>query len=166
MSKNADIPIERLVQKGIVAVQADEYLIGFTLLSEAYGGVTEADFRDVKVAEGLSYYGLCLALVQRKYKPAVDFARKAIELQFYNARHYLNLGRIYLAAGKRKKALEAVEEGLKTVPDDVSLARLRDEIGKRSAPPIPFLPRANPINVAIGRSRHARKVKEKEKKEP
>ena len=51
--------------------------------------------------------------MQKKYKPAIDLCKRAIELQFYNGDHYANLARVYVAAGNRKKAIETVEQGLK-----------------------------------------------------
>lgn len=156
----------KMVQKGIAAVRAEEYLLGFTLLSEVYQRVEEGalNMDDSRLNDGLSYYGLALALVQKKVRPAVELCRRAIEVQFYNGSHHGNLARVYLAADKRNKAIDAVDEGLRLHPDDKGLLALRKEIGRRSRPAIPFLPRSNPINVAIGRAKHARKANDKEKK--
>jgi tetratricopeptide (TPR) repeat protein len=148
-----------LIQQGIDAVRADEFLLGFTLLSEAYRGPVEN-----KTPDGLSFYGLCLALVEKKYKPAIELCRRAVELQFYHAEHYVNLAKVYLAAGNRKKAVTTLEDGLKVLPDDESLIAFRRQVGVRSRPAIPFLPRSNPLNIAIGRAVHARKVARARKK--
>lgn len=138
-----------MIQSGIAAARAEEYLLALNLLTEAYSGPTI----DPKAAEGLSYYGLCLALVQKKFKPAIDFCRKAIEMQFYDGNHYVNLARVYIAAGQRKKAVDAAEEGLKIVPEHEGLVGIRKELGVRSRPAVPFLSRENPINQALGRAR-------------
>lgn len=154
-----DIDPNEAMRSGIEAVKKDEYLLGLSLLSEAYRRRGE-----MAAPDGLSYYGLCVALVQKKFKPAVDLCKKAIELQFYHGEHYANLARVYLAADHRRKALSTIQKGLKVVPDDEYLLRLRKELGVRRPPPIPFLPRNNPLNVALGRSRHAREVAAAEKK--
>lgn len=146
------------LRRGIDAVRREEYLLGLTLLTDAYSG------KEMPPADGLSYYGLCLALVQKKFKPAVDLCRKAIELQFYHPEHYANLARVYMAAENRKKALAAIDEGLRVLPDDESLVELRVELGRRKKPVIPFLPRDNALNVALGRARHAKKESGREKK--
>ncbi len=153
MSGGPDSSVKK-IQSGIRAVELQEYLLGLTILSEAY-----ADGAEGKDPTGLSFYGLTLALVQRKFKPAIELCKKAIELQFYNPSHYANMGRVYLAAGHRKKALGSVEEGLKLFEDDRQLLRVREEIGLRARPAVPFLSRQNPINQAIGRTRHAKKTK-------
>jgi tetratricopeptide (TPR) repeat protein len=153
------VDLTEVMRSGIDAVRKDEYLLGLTLLGQAYSGSGERPAPD-----GLSYYGLCIALVQKKFKPAVDLCKKAIELQFYHGEHYANLARVYLAAEHRKKAISTVHKGLKVVPEDENLIRLRRELGVRRPPPIPFLSRSNPLNVALGRSRHARELAAKEEK--
>lgn len=149
MTDKSDRDRQRVVQTGIAAAKAEEYLLALNLLTEAYSGPAV----DPKAAEGLSYYGLCLALVQKKFKPAIDLCRKAIEMQFYDGAHYENLARVYIAAGMRKKAVESAEEGLKIVPEHEGLLALRKELGIRSRPAVPFLPRENPINQMLGRAR-------------
>lgn len=140
------------IQKGIAAAEEEEYLLALNILSEAYAVPSHA-----AMADGLSYYGLCVALVQRKFKGAIDLGRKAIELQFYNANHYVNLARIYVAAGNRKKGVETIEQGLRILPDDERLIAMREELGRRARPPVPFLSRSHPINKVIGRARHVKK---------
>ena len=148
--------LNKAIQEGIGAVQEEEFLKGLNLLAEGYSGQVESVLPD-----GLSYYGLCLALIQKKFKPAIDLCRKAIELQFYNPAHYANLSRVYVAAENRKRALEAVEQGLKIFPDDELLMQVRAELGVRSRPAVPFLPRESAVNKAIGRTLHAKKSGEK-----
>lgn len=152
--------MNKAIQEGILAVQEEDFLKGLNLLAEGYSGQVESVLPD-----GLSYYGLCLALVQKKYKPAIELCRKSIELQFYNPAHYANLSRVYVAAENRKRAIEAVDQGLKIFPDDELLLLVRAELGIRSRPAVPFLSRTNTLNRAIGRTRHARIVKKPPTKE-
>jgi tetratricopeptide (TPR) repeat protein len=143
----------------------EEYLRALTLFLDVYGGEDPpSPMLSSKTATGLSHFGLCLALVQRKFKPAIDLCKRAIELQFYNVDHYANLARVYVAAGNRKKAIEIVEQGLKAHAEDETLLDVRRELGVRAKPPVPFLDRANPINVSLGKARHAKKVSAKEPK--
>lgn len=141
-----------------------KYLHALTAFLEVYGTDDMPPLSNPKAANGLSFFGLCLALVQRKYKPAVDLCRRAIDLEFYNGDHYANLARVYSAAGNRKKAIEIAEAGLKIVPDHEELQKARRELGVRSRPTVPFLDRAHPINVTLGQSRHAKKIAETEQK--
>lgn len=149
---------ERDITKGIRAAKQGDYLQAMNLLTDAYAG-GEFKAHNSKSVEGLSYYGLCLALVQKKYKEAIDVCKKTLTMNFFNPAHYANLARVYLAASMRKKAIETLEEGLRSFSDDKQLVALRSELGVRSRPVVPFLERSNPVNVTLGRTRHAKKAK-------
>ncbi len=146
------------IDEAIELTRSGEYLEALTLFLDVYGGEEPpSPMLSSKTATGLSFFGLSLALVQKKIKPAIDLCKRAIELEFYNVDHYANLGRVYLAAGNRKKAIDAVEQGLKVHPEDKTLLAVRGELGIRSRPAVPFLERSNPINVTLGQARHAKK---------
>lgn len=156
--------IER-IEEAVALTKDKEYLRALTLFLDVYGGEDPPSLMlSAKTAAGLSYFGVCLAMVQKKIKPSIDLCKRAIELQFYNVDHYANLARVYTVAGHRKKAIEIVEQGLKVHPDDESLLAVHRELGIRSRPPVPFLERSNPINVSLGQARHAKKVATKERK--
>jgi len=154
----------RRLTEAIEAAKAEDYLRALTLFVEVYGGEEAPTRLNAKAARGLSYFGLCVALVQKKYKYAIDLCKRAIELEFYNAEHYVNLMKVYVAAGHRKKALETIEAGLKLHPEDDALLHARRTLGVRARPAVPFLGRSNPINVSLGQARHAKKVAEREGK--
>ncbi len=151
------------INDGILATRAEDYLLGLTLFLDVYGTEDQPPISGSKAAEGLSYFGLCIALISKKYKTAIDLCKRAIDLQFYNGDHYANLTKVYVAAGNRKKALEVAEAGLKLLPDHPGLRQARAELGIRARPALALLDRSNPINVTLGQSRHARKVAEGEK---
>ena len=145
------------VQEAIRIVRQDEdYLAALTMFLDIYG-TQVAPIDTPKAASGLSWFGLTLALVRKEYKAAIDLCRRAMELEFYNGDHYANLARIYAAAGKRKKAVETAQEGLRVAPDNEYLHHVRDSLGVRASPAVPFLDRKNPINVSLGQARHAKK---------
>ena len=152
------------INEAIAATREEDYLRALTLFVEVYGGEDAPNMMNAKAAAGLSYFGLCVALVQKKYKVAIDLCKRALELEFYNGEHYINLMKVYVAAGNRKKALESVEAGLKLHPEDESLLQARRSLGVRARPAVPFLDRSHPINVTLGQARHAKKVAEREKK--
>ncbi|HET8775087.1 MAG TPA: tetratricopeptide repeat protein [Thermoanaerobaculia bacterium] len=152
------------LEEAIFAARTDEFLRALTLFIDIYGTEDSPPIRTPKDASGLSFFGLALALMQKKYKPAIDLCRRAIDLEFYNGDHYANLARVYLAAGNRKKAVETAEQGLKLVPEHEYLLRVRETLGVRSRPAVPFLDRTNPINVSLGQARHAKKVADEEVK--
>lgn len=154
------------IAEAIEATQEEDYLRGLTIFLDTYGTEDVPAIQNSKSAQGLSYFGLCVALVRKEYKHGIELCRRAIDLEFYNADHYANLGRIYLVMGNRKKALETVESGLRLNMNHERLRAVRRMIGIRSKPALPFLDRANPINVSLGQARHAKKVADLEKKTP
>ena len=150
--------------RAIEATRKEDYLRALTMFLDFYGeeGAPRAD--DAKAANGLSFFGLCLALVQKDYKAAVELCERAIALQFYNGDHFENLARVYLASGKRRKAIETAEQGLKSHEDHEGLKKVRQELGIRARPAVPFLDRSHPLNVTIGQKRHAKKLNKDERK--
>ncbi len=107
----------------------------------------------------LSYFGLLQALVDKKYRSGVENCRKAITLLMREASFgeevlypvfYLNLGRAYLAAGKKKDAVEAFQKGLKYDNGNSDLLKELRGLGVRKRPPVSFLDRSNPFNKYIG----------------
>jgi tetratricopeptide (TPR) repeat protein len=140
-----------LLAQGLAAIEEDDYLRALVLLGELY-----AQPSSDRPASGLSYYGLCLALVEKETDRGVELCREALAANETDPAHHANLARILLAANRRREALEALEVGLSHAPDDAVLVSLRRAMGVRSRPPVPFLSRNNPLNRAIGRARHSR----------
>lgn len=156
--------VNRLINDAITTALREDYLRALTIFLDVYGGDEHPPLMGTKAASGLSYFGLCLALVQKKYKNAIELCKRAIELEFYNGDHYVNLTKVYVAAGNRKKALETVEAGLKLLPEHDGLIAARKAVGVRARPTVPFLDRKHPINVTLGQKRHAAEVVAKERK--
>jgi tetratricopeptide (TPR) repeat protein len=152
------------VEYAILAVRNEDYLRALTLFAEVYGSEDSVPIRTPKDASGLSYFGLALAVMQKKMKLAIDLCRRAIDLEFYNGDHYANLARVYIVGGNRKKALETIDEGLRHSPGHDYLKAVRESMGVRARPAVPFLDRAHPINVSIGQARHAKKFVEPERR--
>ncbi len=152
------------IDAAIGFAKSHDYLHALNLFLEVYGTDDAPPIRSPKDAVGLSYFGLSLALVKKEYKTAVELCKRAIDLEFYNGDHYANLSRVYAAQGKRKKAVQTAEAGLKLQPENEELRAARRALGVRSRPAVPFLDRDHPINVSIGQVRHAKKVASREKK--
>jgi tetratricopeptide (TPR) repeat protein len=152
------------IDAAIGLAQHDDFLHALTLFLEIYGTTDAPPIRGAKDAMALSYFGLCVALVRKDYKTAVELCKRAIDLEFYNGDHYANLARIYAAGGKRKQAVDTAEAGLKVNPENDYLIKTRRTLGVRSRPPVPFLDRSHPINVQLGAAKHAKKAGDREKK--
>ena len=152
------------IEDAIETAREEDYLHALTKFLDLYGTEDAPPIRTPKDASGLSYFGLCLALVRKQIKPAIDLCRRAIDLEFYNGDHYANLARVYVAAGNRKKAVETADNGLKLVPEHDYLLAVRKSLGVRARPAVSFLDRTNPVNVSLGQARHAKKVADQETK--
>jgi tetratricopeptide (TPR) repeat protein len=142
------------LKAGIAAAERKEYESALRIFSAVY-----ASSPNVGGAEALSYYGLCLAKVEKKFNPAIKLCQRAIELQFYESEHYVNLIDVYLLAGSRKRAVETLERGLAKIPRDPRLVAKRASMGFRSDPVLRFLHRDNRLNIALGRMRHRRRMR-------
>ncbi|HUK13258.1 MAG TPA: hypothetical protein VLW17_08140 [Thermoanaerobaculaceae bacterium] len=146
-------PLE-YVRLGVAAARAKDFERGLIFLAEAYRQATAG--KSAKLPSlAFSYYGLCLAMHKGKFKEAAEFCQIAIDKEFYNAEHYLNLARIWLAGRSRRKAVEALNRGISLEPRNADLLQLREEIGFRRKPVIGFLDREHPVNVTLGRVRHS-----------
>ncbi|HUP44032.1 MAG TPA: tetratricopeptide repeat protein [Thermoanaerobaculia bacterium] len=144
------------IDQAINATLGHDYLQALTKFIEIYGTDDAPPIQSPKDASGLSYFGLCVALVRKQYRPAIDLCKRAIDLEFYNGDHYANLARVYLAANRRKQAVDMAEQGLRLVPEHEYLIEVRRELGVRARPTVPLLDRKNPINVSLGQARHAK----------
>jgi tetratricopeptide (TPR) repeat protein len=150
-------PLE-LIQLGIDAAKSQKFDRGLVFLGEAY--LLLSRDKDAKVPPvALSYYGLCLAMQKGRNKEAAEYCELALEREFFNVEHYINLGQVWIKAGHRRKAVDALERGLAIEPTNLRLRKLRESIGIRRAPVVRFLHRDNPVNISLGRVR--RKIQER-----
>jgi tetratricopeptide (TPR) repeat protein len=140
-----------------------------TLLSkrkkrEAYELAAQAVVRYGNDPFLLSLFGYLDALVGGKYRSGIDSCTRAIALfekralrgkvdtdESQSAPLYLNLGKAYSAAGKRKEAIETLNTGLKHARRDSDLLAELKRLGTRRYIPVPFLKRESLLNEIIGR---------------
>ena len=112
----------------------------------------------------LSYYGLSLAKAGLSLNEGVRVCRAAVSKDRNHPVLWLNLGRVYRAAGKTSQALEALDRAARIAPDNSALARELAEVDRRGAPILKTLPRTHPLNVLLGKALHsvrrARRAKE------
>jgi tetratricopeptide (TPR) repeat protein len=67
---------------------------------------------------------------QQKLEEAIPWLEKAKQAKRYEPRHfpYINLGRVYLAKGMIRKALEEFRGALKLNPDDGDLVQIIEQL--------------------------------------
>jgi hypothetical protein len=161
-------PVE-LSKLGVAAAKEERWKAALVLLTEAYNIFAadptykegtlkiETDAEEPparKQARGrmFSYYGLALAMTSQARVPeGARFCEIAIQKEPYQAEHYAILARIWQAGRNRLKTVQAVDRGLKEVPNSQILLELRGEIGWREKNAVGFLPRNHPVNVSLGK---------------
>ncbi len=122
------------------------------LLAEALGQYPDDPFL-------LSYHGCLEAVVNDNYEYGIKACKKAFKSlnerlpfgeEFYYPLFYLNLGRAYLASGRKQEAIEAFKQGVKADRENPDLLWELRKLGLRRGPAVAFLKRSNPINKYIG----------------
>jgi tetratricopeptide (TPR) repeat protein len=107
-----------------------------------------------------SYQGYLEAVVNKKYSKGVNTCRHAFKIlkeqvplgdEFFSPILYLNLGKAYLAASKRKEAYASFQKGLEIDKENRALMNELKIVGIRRQPFLPFLKRSNPLNKYLGK---------------
>jgi hypothetical protein len=128
-------------------------------LKEAYGLLLQATVQYPDDPLILSYFGCLQAIVDKKYRSGVEACKRAIVLlkkketfseEVLYPVFYLNLGRAYVAAKKKKDAIDSFKKGLRYDNGNNDLKQELQKLGVRKQAPVPFLDRSNPINKYIG----------------
>ncbi len=102
-----------------------------------------------------SYLGYLVAARDGRFWEGLDLCRQAAEERFFQPEVQVNLARTYLLRERRHEAVAALSRALEIDPGFGPAIRLRQRLGTRSRPSIPFLGRSNPINHLFGRLRAA-----------
>lgn len=97
-----------------------------------------------------SYLAYCQARVKREYSAAINLCSEALRDDPANADHYLNLGRIYILAGKRGNALPIFRRGIKLGRNPQLMAELK-KFDPRNPPVFSSLPREHSLNRIFGK---------------
>ena len=96
-----------------------------------------------------SYYAFCIAKERGQFQLAVTLCQKAIAKEPHEPVHHLNLGKIFLIAGKKEDAIRTFREGLHQEYHQQIVDEL-NAIGTRKPPLFPFIKRSNPLNKYLG----------------
>lgn len=120
-------------------------------IPEAANAFRRAFKMDSENPRHLSYYGLILALADNNVQDAINFCRAAILRAAYEPEFYVNLCRVYVRGGQRKKALETLVEGMNFDKSNTLLRMEMKRLGTRRKPIISFLSRDHVLNKSLGR---------------
>ena len=105
--------------------------------------------RDQLFAKYKSYYGLSSLLSGDASGIAV--CRNLLQTCPLDADVHLNLARAEMFMANRKAALKVVEQGLVFAAQHPGLNDFKNRLGVRGVRFVPFLPRNNYVNVALGK---------------
>jgi tetratricopeptide (TPR) repeat protein len=115
-----------------------------------------------------SYRGYCIAKERGQFREAVRLCQSALDAEPHNPVHYLNLGRVFLHAGDKSKAIATFWKGISRAPgaeQGVTVAApsqgharehalILDELrrlGIRKRVPFSSLRRNHPLNRIAGK---------------
>lgn len=137
-----------LMRRGRTALRGGHY----KLANEYLGEYCDRRLREEAPIPGtvLADYALSVAYLG-DLKEGAEVCHRALALDRRNADAYAALSRIHTLGRSRRKAVEALERGLAVSPRHAGLRALREEIGVRRPPAIPFLPRDHRWNVLLGK---------------
>ena len=132
---------EALFEKGLGLLRADNSLAALSCFEKAYALK--------KFPELQSYLGMCIAVERGKITEAVFLCSEAMAQKPDDPVHYLNLGKVYVKAGRKSSAIETLRKGL-SFGDNSEIRALLDRIGIRKKPVFSFLPRKHFLNRFTG----------------
>ena len=145
---------EELLEAGREAVKREQWPRAMDILGAYVARFTARG--ETVPASGLASYALTLGH-NKELRRGLELCRRAQNADPRNPHIYWCLSQLCLLGGSRKDAIEAIDRGLRAVPDNFLLLRLRRRMGVRQAPPIPFLNRKHRLNIRLGRLMHRMK---------
>lgn len=140
--------VSQALMSGIKACRQGQWRTGHQLLTEV---AKFEDSDDPFPGYFYSYLGVAMGRVEGRKREAVELCRYAVELAPQDPENRLNLARAYLLIHRRKPAVQQLAVGLRLSPMNKHLRDLREEIGYRRRPFIPFLSRDFFLNRWVGR---------------
>src|SRR3974377_1951702 len=102
----------------------------------------------------MSYLGVALARTQQKWADAERLCDAAVRMKRNQAQLYLNLAEVYMVAGRKEDAREALVAGMKYARRDIRLNIAMAKLTPRRVPVFSFLERQHPLNRHFGMRRH------------
>jgi tetratricopeptide (TPR) repeat protein len=140
---------QQCYSRGLAAMAEGHHTVAADLFREALrlderGGPARRDMRF------LSYYGLSLAQAHKATPAAINACEVAVQYEPGKPSLLLNLGRVYVIAGKTTQALSCFERGLALSPGHRSLQLALAAVDRRGKPMLPRLARSHPLNRWAG----------------
>ena len=136
-----------------------EFKTGLTFLRDNYANRALAHIQRVSDLEKnnpyyMSYLGVALARTQQKWADAERLCDTAVRMKRNQAQLYLNLAEVYMVAGRKDDARDALVAGMKYARRDIRLNIAMAKLTPRRTPVFSFLERKHPLNRHFGMLRH------------
>jgi hypothetical protein len=140
-----------MIREGVALCREGNWNKGIERLSAAAETKASGDVDSLMY----SYLGYGIAKFKNRRREGLALCEHAVKVEFFQPDNQLNLARTLLLNGNRKRAIDAVDRGLKIDPDHAELRALKQEMGSRRSPVFGLLGRDNFLNVFFGRLRHS-----------
>jgi Flp pilus assembly protein TadD len=136
-----------------------EFKTGLTFLRDNYANRALTHIKRAAELEKnnpyyMSYLGVALARTQQQWGDAERLCDSAVRMKRNQAQLYLNLAEVYMAAGRKEDAREALISGMKYARRDIRLNIAMAKLTPRRTPVFSFLERKHPLNRHFGMLRH------------
>ena len=172
MARQREIAIEALkIEKTAQNVPYKKYikevesLIDENMLERALQVLNDAEALYPNNPVIFSYQGYLDTMVNKQYSKGVKTCEHAIKVlseemplgkEFFLPTLYLNLGKVYLAANRKKDAYESFKRGLEIDKNNEALFSELKALGIRKKAPVSFLNRSNLLNRYLGKLLHSK----------
>jgi tetratricopeptide (TPR) repeat protein len=153
--ENYDGPqVQARIKYAIELTREEKYEEALEIFEKNLTTLTGGTIQEKRLAAAaFSFYGVCVAMVKRKYAQAVEYCNISLKSNFMDPDHRYNLALVFLERDDRSKAVETLNAGLRLEPRNRKINVMLDRIGRRKQPVLAFLPRSNPINIWLGKLR-------------
>ncbi len=136
---------DEMFRKGLALLREENTLSALACFEKAY---------ETEKTPGVqSYLGLCISVERGQIREAIRLCEDAVARDSDSPAHYLNLGKVYLNAGRRADALEVLRSGTDkglSLGENAEIRLLLDQLGARKKPLFSFLPRGHFLNKYAG----------------
>ena len=150
------------IVSGIAACREGNWRRGYGILTQI---AQHEDSDDPFPGYFYSYLGVAMARCEGRKREGIELARYGVELEPRDPESRLNLARAYLLIRNRRRAVRQLKIGLRVSPGNRALRSLRDNLGLRRPPLIPFLSRDFFLNQWMGRLTYGREQRRRERME-
>lgn len=137
-----DTSLPEMIEKGMKALQRNDTLVALMHLENAIQVQPSP-----RIQSALAY---CLACERRQFQQAQQLCQAALAKEPNNPEHYFHMGRIYLLAHQKQRAILTLRKGLKYKRYQPIIDELH-RLGLRRDPVFSSLDREHVLNRSAGK---------------